>query len=405
MIVRMVAGRTLASIAASTTRVGPVQTSDQVVSGSTESQANVIWRTAATISNFYVRVTSNDRASSTFRIRKNTANGNGVIVVGASATGEFEDTTNSDSIAAGDNVCYNLVTGAGGTTFIYSVLAWTVSSDVWFGGQSYGGGTQVAGASVVNYYGLAGDGGNDTTENRSKTKFAYAGTLKNLYVNINTNGRSTTTNVRSRKNTANGNLLIAIGAGVTGVLEDTANSDTIAVGDLVNLSITNGTATGTIAFHQYKVEFASTTGWMQTAHRGAGTALGAGATIFSSIGAFQTTATESNWQTLSKGPYIARRLQAFISANATTGGSASVRFRKNAANGNQLLSPGAGTTGFFEDTTNTDTFDVADVIDVTVITGTGGNTTYRLLAVGLGPADFTAERYGTNQAVTRASYF
>jgi ribosomal protein L34 len=387
MIVRHVASRNAASTAAGLTRYFPLQHGDLSVGQATESQNAITWRTAATISNFYARVTVNDRGASTFRVRVNTANGNSVLSVGASGTGEFEDTSNSDSISAGDSVDHSLVTGAGGTTFTHTVVAFSLSSDVWIGGTPSGGGTQVAGANTINYYGVSGDGGNDTTEARSQAKFAHAGTLTNLFINVNTNGRSTTTNFRSRKNTANGNLLIAIGSGVTGVLEDTSNTDSIASTDLVNLSITNGTGSGTIAIHTLKVEYASSAGYTAVAHRGGGSVLGTGSTVYMAAPAatFQTNGTEGHWQTLVKHAYTTRRLQAFISANATTGGTAAVKLRINGGDGTQLLSPGAGTTGFFEDTTNTDNVAATDELDIVIATGTGGNTTYRLVALGVEP--------------------
>ena len=81
-----------------------------------EAQTQVTYRTAGILSNLWVRVSLNlilDGAS-TIRVRKNGANGNQVVSFAASTTGTAEDTTNTDSVAAGDELNYSVVIG--GTT-------------------------------------------------------------------------------------------------------------------------------------------------------------------------------------------------------------------------------------------------------------------------------------------------
>lgn len=69
--------------------------------------AGVASRLSATVQ-FHVTSTN-----STLRLRKNGSNGNSVISIPANTTGRFEDTSNTDTIAAGDLIGYQLTPGTG----------------------------------------------------------------------------------------------------------------------------------------------------------------------------------------------------------------------------------------------------------------------------------------------------
>ena len=71
----------------------------------------------ATLSNLEIFLQTNAvTATSTLKLRKNGGNGNQTISIAASTTGYFEDTTNTDSILATDEVNYQLITGGTGTS-------------------------------------------------------------------------------------------------------------------------------------------------------------------------------------------------------------------------------------------------------------------------------------------------
>jgi hypothetical protein len=87
----------------------------------TETQMQVLWRSAGTASNLYVRLHSNTIAgTTTFTLRKNAADTAMVISVGASASGHFTD-SNTVSIAAGDKLCVKSVPGAAPNTLCYRI--------------------------------------------------------------------------------------------------------------------------------------------------------------------------------------------------------------------------------------------------------------------------------------------
>lgn len=71
------------------------------------------------------------------------------------------------------------------------------------------------------------------------------------------------------------------------------------------------------------------------------------------------------------------RLFQFVVNDNATGGTSTVRLRKNAANGNQTFSIGAAATGLFRDLVNTDSVVVGDLTAIsTVTTGAGSYGLY-----------------------------
>ena len=84
---------------------------------STEANAQCRIRDSITVSDFYIRVPFSDStAATTIVSRKNAADGNFAISVGAAATGEFEDVINTDTLVDGDLYNYEVDRPAGGTT-------------------------------------------------------------------------------------------------------------------------------------------------------------------------------------------------------------------------------------------------------------------------------------------------
>jgi hypothetical protein len=76
-----------------------------------------------TLSNLRIYVPVNTvTASSTIRTRKNAANGGQSVSVGSSATGEFTDSSGTDSVVSGDEVDFQIVTGATGTSLGISMI-------------------------------------------------------------------------------------------------------------------------------------------------------------------------------------------------------------------------------------------------------------------------------------------
>lgn len=81
--------------------------------GTDETLQPYTFRYDATFSNLRVRVNQNSIANpSTFRTRKNGANGGQSVSITGSTTGSFEDTTGTDTVTDGDSLNYQVEPGA-----------------------------------------------------------------------------------------------------------------------------------------------------------------------------------------------------------------------------------------------------------------------------------------------------
>lgn len=360
---------TAGSLGASTTVYYTLGGNMQMLNSATESRKAVTHRAAGTFSNLYINILTNDRAASTFRTRKATANANLVVSITGSTTGKFEDTSNTDAVTAGDDWHCSIVTGAGGTVFTfstYSVLFAATTNTVMRGGFVELSFTQASSTIPFCIWGNTFFSAGDTDANVGTT-YRTAGTLNNLLVNIRFNDRTTTSSFRSRLNSANGGLLISVTGGTSGILEDTANSDTIASGDLVNFAYISGTGTETMAVNGVTADFVSTNGkQMYVLAQGNGQAQTAGLTrYYGFAGRPFPQATESNTIAESNLAFTLSNLQINVTAYTIVGNS-TLTLRKNSAAGNSTVSiPGTGIT---QDTTNSDVIVATDTLNYELVT-------------------------------------
>jgi hypothetical protein len=96
----------------------------QFQSSATETDVRAEMNEDVRVSLLHIRVTANGvTADSTMRVRKNGANGNGVVTIPNATTGRFEDTTNVDHFTAADEISISLVTGATGTSLDASYVS------------------------------------------------------------------------------------------------------------------------------------------------------------------------------------------------------------------------------------------------------------------------------------------
>ena len=344
------------------------------VNEASEVLAQISSRVSGTFSNLYVKVLTNDRAASTVRFRVNGANGNQVITVTGSTTGEFEDTSNTDAVVSGDEFNFSTVVGSGGTTFIiitYGVLFDGPGTYAWY--ENLGPG--ISTNSVTEYIGIGGLSNLGATESAKQLRFKTAGTLSGLHVYVETNGRTTDTVFRSRNNAANGNQIVTVAGSTTGYLVDNTNTDAVAVDDLVNLSVTTLTGGGTLAATVCGASFETTNNTQQLMTVSfAGASVAAALTRYIPIaGRFDTSATESDYRWDANLAATASKMEIHISANTVTADS-TLRLRIDGANGNQVATITASTTGRFADASNTDAITAANEINYSLVTGATGTS-------------------------------
>lgn len=356
---------------------------DDGYDSSEENQTQVILRGSGKIGGLSVLVSANTltTASMTIATRKNTAAGAQSVVVTAGSTGIFSDTTNVDNFADGDvyNCQITAQAGGSGTAKIRYIGVWRFDNTnhrTQYGVTNDG---LVSFVASTNYFlHLAGDIGLETVENSVKSKIDIVGSFINLQVGLAVNGRSTSTVIRLRKNNANGNLVVTVTAGSTGVFEDTTHSDDVVEGDDVNYSLVTGSGTGT-----FGVRYIGTTKQNVNSNKSnifstiaLGRVRGGGATLACGIaGLIQVNSlAESIVNQNLNFDFIATKLRCYISANLHITDS-TLTLRKNAGNTALTMTIPALTTGIFEDTTHTVEGLGTDEMDYLWSGGTSGNAT------------------------------
>lgn len=224
-----------------------------VYSNTVATEANIQLNTlvGGTLQKMGTYIVTNGRGTNTLiRSRVNGANGNLLVTVTASTTGTFEDTSNSDTITAGDDINIALTTGTGTGTILYNniyVDYTTTNGQFHFIGMSRAGGT--INAATTYYSALQGSVNTGTTEAnpQMESNLAFTASKLQCYVSANTIVGDST--LRLRVNTANGNQSVAITSLTTGLFSDSSNTDTIAATDLLNYSIAGGAAGTSLTLH------------------------------------------------------------------------------------------------------------------------------------------------------------
>lgn len=339
-----------------------------------EALAVVTSRVSSTFKNLYARVIANTiTATTTVRFRVNLANGNQVLSVGASTTGEFEDNVNTDSVISGDEWNANFVTGGTGTTITFSFIGVLSSGPNTYAWYSNIGG-DISSASVTTYAAIGGFSGvTGTVEADKQLRMKTAGTAKNLKVITGTNNRTTNTVFRSRVNGANGAQTFTIAGGTTGFFDDSSNTDTLAVDDLLNISITTGTGTEILDCIYAGMDLETTNNGEQLlSSSNAGLTVTTGLTRFIILtGRMDANTTELDTRAEVNVSCLLSKLAAYVSANTIVEDS-TLRLRKNGANANQVVPLTGLTTGYFEDGVNTDSFVETDEGNYSLVTGATG---------------------------------
>ena len=223
-----------------------------------ESNKQAKFRTAGTLQKSAVYVSTNTLDGSTvFNTRKNTAAGNLSMSISASSTGEFEDTSNSDSIAAGDLVAWEVARGGSSGQITAQRIACEFvpnsSGEAQFCSLP---GNGISQGTSKRFYSINSAITAITVEADANTKPVTAFTADKLGVYLSANASGSSSTVNLRQNGSNSALTISVSAGSTGWFEDTANSVSIAGDDLICFSAVAGTSTITLRCLTLKASYA-----------------------------------------------------------------------------------------------------------------------------------------------------
>lgn len=358
-------------------------------------------RAAGTLSDYSIRLSSNSVSASTvMTVRNNGVDTSVTVTIGSGATGLFEDTTHSFTVAAGDLISVKSAPGAGSTgtytmyhqKLLYDTDASTTKTASRLGATVGSVNTGHTSASTSYYYAIgsaipAGSTTN-TNETNAKTTERYSATYKNLGVRVTANSRTSTTTGRFRKNGANGNQSVSIGNSATGWFEDTTNTDSVVAGDLVNFQLTTGTGTSAFSLMGFVVDYETTTdpgtGRLGCSYTTPQAADFNTITYLPIIGKFNGFfATEALSQFKLNDTFTFKGLNVIVTQNDVDNAS-TIKLRVNGADTTLSVSVAANTTGTFTDTTHTVTIASGDLVNFVVNTGNGiSPDTMTLTSVGV----------------------
>lgn len=324
----------------------------------------------------YVSV-NNLTVSTTIRLRKNGLNANSVLTIPAGGTGLFEDNVNVDTV--GNNVpdffCVEMLSpdNTANNTLSMTILSFdfeptdniAVTRLVGRGRNTH------ATASATRYGNFVGGITTNSTEGLSRIRMGKSGRFRKFAVFISANPRTTDTIVRLRVNAIDTSIMVTIPAGVSGWFYDTVDEERVDIGDQVGLGVTTGAGTEGIQFEINSMEFVSddrfSTMIYSTTPTGNTTVNGL-STLYAPISGNANSFSESgavNIRSKIRNKSIFSNLEILITT-ATIDGTVTVRFLKNGANGNQVISVPPNTSGRFVDDSYTDIIDANDLVEYTV---------------------------------------
>lgn len=317
-------------------------------------------------------------------------NGNQVVSPTDSTAGVYADNTHTDAVAvaAGVNVTQVSTTGSPLYYWVRNVFTATVSHAAVFAniGQSGGtGGLTGPQTRFGPFCGLLDGSAVQATEANTQVTLRAPGTAIYFNTNVGANTRSDATILQTRLNGSNGNGVVSVGAGLTGLFTDTVNTDMVASGDLYCWTVVVGAGTGAIAPNLACITIVNSVDTRNDIFAGGARALTRAAsgtpTYYFVAGQLQSNgSTEANAMIQHGFGAVASNFRMLVTANTYTT-PATVVLRKNGADGRISLSLGSLQTGWFENTVDMDGFLATDNCDVSITGGTTGSITMR--AIGL----------------------
>lgn len=267
----------------------------------------------------------------------------------------------------------------------------------------------LSGAANTYYFALGQDffQNSSITEANADMVVRADATLRNLTVLIATNSKGTNTVYTVRVNGAASALTVTIPASTTGVFQDTSNDVTITTGDVFCLEVVTG-GSGNHFFRGCLLEIEADAGNAHTyiSHRQGfssstntnwGQMFASGGFGWNSGGGSLTNAGSA---TPMPAAGVFSHLRTVVTTNTKASGNCLLRLQKNgAATTSMVLTIPFGTTGVFEDTSNTESFAQGDTAGWYLTTaGTGTLTLANLQVMFTGDADATPLMSGNGGA-------
>ena len=359
---------------------------------STESNCQYAIRTAGTFSRLSLNKASGVASNYAYILRVGGSSVNGTVAM-TSTNGWYYDTTSSDSVSVGDLISFlNTDDGANGSWNHHLIM---FEPDTWttfhFGGRN-----RSAQDNTSTAYGTFDSIPADylPTEADAQHKVRTPGTARDFTFRCSANAASADRTYTLRVNGADGNQSVTFGAGVTGAIRDTSNTDSLSDADLVCYSVQGLTATDDVTAQFCGYEFDPTTdgqGDFFGGHSHNGTAVrdaGWGTPHYitplsvSVPGAIESETTEADQQIVVPFDCTASKLRLYVSANSYAS-TATITFRVDGSDTALTFTISAAATGWHEDATNEVTITDGDLVSVSIVGGTSGSLTIGAMDVTL----------------------
>lgn len=344
----------------------------------TEAIYQVMVRDFYTWKNLYVRVITNtitDVAGAVFRSRVATAtNGNQVVTYGSDETGVKEDTSNTDSLADGALIEYQVVTAteAGTNTVTFTIISSLLAHSGQINIQGSNG--NAPSLTVDAYLLIAGRPLSNTTEDNNEVMIRQAATWSRLYTYVTSNTGTGSTVITDRKNNAAGGQSVSYATTEVGAKEDTSNSTSYAAGDTADFFVD---ITGTVTIAPELVTCETSGGGLRFITNSAtGIAV---ANYYPLNGPTTTQATEANVGVKSRGTQTFKNLYVRVGANAQDNNTA-IAFREDASS-TISVTYAAAETGVKEETSTTASPTSTELLNYAVLPTGAGNITASLISI------------------------
>lgn len=339
-------------------------------SPSLEVDAQLQVRQAGTASKLFSYVSTNTASvTSVLTMRKSGADTALTVSYTSDQTGVKEDTSNSVSYANTDEIDYQLVvpSEAGTNTITFTALSFaftpTATGDTvsWVGGTMNNSSFTTDSVTRFNCSGGGRDGVSAWTATEANAQWRVRGTftVRDLFVNVQSNARTTDTVFRSRKNTADGNLTVTYTSGQTGIKEDTSNTDSVVAGDDHGFSMTTSTGGSAIVVSGLTAHVVSTAReFVVLAQDGAtGAVIAFNTTTYGGVGGYIEAAnglgtTEAHSQVLPQFNFTFKELATYVSANTILTSATTCTLRDNGADSALQTSYATLETGWKVDSSN-----------------------------------------------------
>lgn len=369
-----------------TNRYAPIQGAGSF-NNSVEASNQTIFTQGGVLSKPCINVRANtiDVGISTMSIRVNGAEGAEQIYYAAGVTGIIADDVNSDTVANNDKIAWHMFQS--GTSGAATIGGMSVKFSPMVPHAMYTGHNNLSttwGMNASSYVAVMSDNIAGATEVNSQLISRVAGTARNLNMRVVTNTMTAVSTVTFRINGSNGNQVIALGAGVTGFLVDTTNTDIVMTGDLINLKVLAPIGTGAFAVTAsvYGVDVDNTNNEFENGYLSAlGTSVNASVTRFTGIGGALISNPEDVVYQRSPIAFTASKLRVNLPTNNYTNIS-TVTFRlSGTTDGNLNIFVPNGSSGQFEDATDSDVVSADQLVDILIRTSAGSASVWNAVVV------------------------